>query len=153
MKYFVFSLFYICKKRLIRFNHNNFLCFLEEDLALWLKSIANQEGYSVEELEYNFVDSHTMANLNQEYLKHNTDTDILTFDYTESKVIKAESYISYQALKANAKSYRQTIENETLRLLSHGLLHCLGYNDKTSKQLEIMCSKEEECINLFHVKH
>ena len=76
---------------MIRFNHNKFLCFLEDDLALWLKSIANQEGYSVEELEYNFVDSHIMANLNQEYLKHNTDTDILTFDYTESKVIKAES--------------------------------------------------------------
>ena len=153
MKYFVFSLFYICKKRLIRFNHNKFLCFLEDDLALWLKSIANEEGYSVEELEYNFVDSHTMAKLNQEYLNHNTDTDILTFDYTEFKVIKAESYISCQALIDNAKSFGQTVENETLRLLSHGLLHCLGYSDKTIKQREIMFSKEEECINLFHVKH
>ena len=121
-------------------------------MAIWLKSIANQEGYSVEELEYNFVDSQTMAKLNQEYLNHNTDTDILTFDYTELKVIKAESYISCQALTANAKFFGQTVENETLRLLSHGLLHCLGYSDKTIKQREIMLSKEEECINLFHVK-
>ena len=62
-----FSLFYICKKNLIRFNHNKFLSLPEEDLVLWLNSIVEQEDYTVEELEYNFVDTDTMLSLNQEY--------------------------------------------------------------------------------------
>lgn len=138
---------------MIRFNHDKFLSLTEEDLALWLNSIVEQEGYIVEELEYNFVDADTMLSLNQEYLNHDTDTDIITFDYTESKAIKAEAYISCDALKKNAKLHAETIESESLRLLSHALLHCLGYNDKTNEQKELMRSKEEDCINLFHVKH
>lgn len=122
-------------------------------MALWLNSIVEHEGYIVEELEYNFVDADTMLSLNQEYLNHDTDTDIITFDYTESKAIKAEAYISCDALKKNAKLHAETIEGESLRLLSHALLHCLGYNDKTNEQKELMRSKEEDCINLFHVKH
>ena len=112
-----------------------------------------QEGYTVEELEYNFVDTDTMLSLNQEYLNNDTDTDIITFDYTESMAIKAEAYISCDALKKNAKIHAQTVESECLRLLSHALLHCLGYNDKTNEQINLMRSKEEACINLFHVKH
>lgn len=138
---------------MIRFNHNKFLSFPEEDLVFWLNSIVEQEGYTVDELEYNFVDSDTMLSLNKEYLNHEMDTDIITFDYTESKAIKAEAYISLDALKKNAKTYAQTVESESLRLLSHALLHCLGYNDKTNDQKELMRSKEEDCINLFHVKH
>jgi len=138
---------------LIRFNHYKFLALSEVDLVLWLNSITEQEGFTVEELEYNFVEADTMLSLNQEYLNHETDTDIITFDYTESKAIKAEVYISRDALKKNATIYAQTIENETLRLLCHSLLHCLGYNDKTNKQKELMRAKEEGCINLFHVKH
>ena len=126
---------------------------MEEDLTLWLNSIVEEEGYIVEELEYNFVDTETMLLLNQEYLNHDTDTDIITFDYTESKRIRAEAYISCDALKKNAKIFTQTIENETLRLLSHALFHCLGYNDKTNEQKKLMRSKEENCIILFHVNH
>ena len=122
-------------------------------MALWLNSIVEQEGYIVEELEYNFVDTDTMLSLNQEHLNHDTHTDIITFDYTESKSIKAEAFISCDALKKNAKIYAQTIESESLRLLSHALLHCLGYNDNTNEQKKLMRLKEEDCINLFHVKH
>ena len=138
---------------MIRFNHDKFLTLPEADLVFWLNSIVEQEVYTVEQLEYNFVNTAIMLSLNQEYLNHDTDTDIITFDYTESKAIKAESYISCDALKQNSQINTQSIENETLRLLSHALLHCLGYNDNTSEQKELMRSKEEDCINLFHVKH
>ena len=138
---------------MIRFVHDNFLTLSEADLAQWLKQIAAKEGYTVKELEYNFVDQDTMLSLNQKYLNHNTDTDIITFDYSETKEIKAEAYISCDALKKNAKKHAQTVDNECLRLLSHALLHCLGYKDKSAEQKEQMRSKEETCINLFHVKH
>ncbi len=138
---------------MIRFTHDDFLMFPETDLAHWLKTIAAEEGHTVDELEYNFVEADTLLNLNKEYLNHDTDTDIITFDYTQNKSIKAEVYISYEALKNNAKIHGQTLESELLRLLSHALLHCIGYNDKTIDEKDIMRDKEEDCINLFHVKH
>ncbi len=138
---------------MIRFTHDDFLMFPETDLAHWLKTIAAEEGHTVDELEYNFVEADTLLNLNKEYLNHDTDTDIITFDYTQDKSIKAEVYISYEALKNNAKIHGQTLESELLRLLSHALLHCIGYNDKTIDEKDIMRDKEEDCINLFHVKH
>ena len=137
---------------MIRFTHDDFLIFPETDLAHWLKTIAAEEGHTVDELEYNFVEADTLLNLNKEYLNHDTDTDIITFDYTQNKSIKAEVYISYEALKNNAKIHGQTLESELLRLLSHALLHCIGYNDKTIDEKDIMREKEEDCINLFHVK-
>ena len=138
---------------MIRFTHNNFLTLPEADLAQWLDRVAELEGYTVDELEYNFVDANTLSIINKEYLNHDTYTDIVTFDYTEKKAIKAEAYISCDALKENANKYRQSIENECLRLLSHGLLHCLGFKDKSTEEKVLMRSKEEGCINLFHVKH
>ena len=137
---------------MIRFTFVVFLIFPETDLAHWLKTIAAEEGHTVDELEYNFVEADTLLNLNKEYLNHDTYTDIITFDYTQNKSIKAEVYISYEALKNNAKTHGQTIESELLRLLSHALLHCIGYNDKTIDEKDIMREKEEDCINLFHVK-
>ncbi len=138
---------------MIRFTHKNFLMFQEADLAHWLKTIALREGYTVDELEYNFVDADTLFTLNKEYLNHDTDTDIITFDYSESKSIKAEVYISCDALRNNARIHSQTVESECLRLLTHALLHCLGYNDKTTDEKDRMRSKEESYMNLFHVKH
>tara|TARA_Y200000002_G_C22377231_1_gene535663 strand:+ start:86 stop:472 length:387 start_codon:yes stop_codon:yes gene_type:complete len=127
--------------------------FPEFELGQWLTAIAEEEGYTIEEVEYNFVGADKMLLLNQEYLNHDIHTDIITFDYTETKALRAEVYISYPALKKNAKSNSQTIENECLRLLSHAILHCLGYNDKSNDQKQHMRSKEDDCINLFHVKH
>ena len=127
--------------------------FAEEDLSLWLTTIAAQEGYTVDELEYNFVDADTLFTINKEYLNHDTDTDIITFDYSNSKSIEAEVYISYEALINNARTHSQTADRECLRLLSHALLHCLGYNDKIADEKEMMRLKEDECMNLFHVKH
>jgi rRNA maturation RNase YbeY len=127
--------------------------FQEADLVHWLKTIALREGYTVDELEYNFVDADTLFTLNKEYLNHDTDTDIITFDYSESKSIKAEVYISCDALRNNARIHSQTVESECLRLLTHALLHCLGYNDKTTDEKDRMRSKEESYMNLFHVKH
>ena len=138
---------------MVSFTHDDFLMFQEPDLVYWLSTIAEKEGYSLDQLEYNFVDAEALLSLNQKYLNHDTDTDIITFDYTETKGIQAEAFISCPALLQNAKLNGQTAENEVLRLLSHALLHCMGYNDKTAEQKEVMRLKEEECINLFHVKH
>ena len=111
-----------------------------------LIDFAADEGFKIEKLEYNFIDSEKMHSLNKDFLNHDTDTDIITFDYSKSKTIIAEVFISSEMMIKNASENTQSIENESFRLLSHGLLHCMGYKDNTGKEKEIMRKKEEEFI-------
>ena len=119
---------------------------LKEEAIKQLFFLAKSEGYKIDKLIYNFVDKDKMYALNTEYLKHKTDTDIITFDYSELKKIKAEVYISESLMIENAINNTQSVENELLRLLSHALLHCMGYTDKTKQEKSIMRKKEEEFI-------
>lgn len=151
MKLFVFSLFYICKK-VIRFFHKNFLTLDQNLLVEWLIEIAKKEGQVIKKLEYNFVKALTLGELNKKFLNHDTETDILTFDYSKDNQITAEAFVSCEALKENAKEFKQSIENETLRLISHALLHCAGYTDKDEDEKSLMRIKEDEYIEMFHVK-
>ena len=116
-------------------------------ISSMLLHFASSEGFEINNIEYNFVDSKKMLSLNKDYLSHTTDTDIITFDYSEKNIISAEVYISKDMLVENAKANSQTIENETVRLVSHALFHCLGHNDKSPAEKNIMRSKEEEFIS------
>ena len=107
---------------------------------------ANKSGFKIEKLEYNFVNLNAMRSLNVDFLNHDNHTDIITFDYSEEKNLIAEVYISLSMMRENAKKYNQSIDNECLRLISHGLFHCLGYKDKTPGEKAIMRKKEEEFI-------
>lgn len=109
-------------------------------------SFANKSGFKIKKLEYNFIDLNEMMSLNKSFLNHKSDTDVITFDYSENKTVIAEVYISLYMMKENSQKYNQSIENECLRLISHGLLHCLGYKDKLPEDKEVMRKKEEEFI-------
>ena len=115
---------------------------LDETIVLF----ANKSGFKIEKLEYNFVDLNAMRSLNVDFLNHDNHTDILTFDYSEEKNLIAEVYISLSMMKENAKKYNQSIENECIRLISHGLFHCLGYKDRTNNEKAAMRKMEEEFI-------
>ena len=107
---------------------------------------ANKSGFKIEKLEYNFVDLNAMRALNVDFLNHDNHTDILTFDYSEGKNLIAEVYISLPMMRENSKKYNQSIDNECLRLVSHGLFHCLGHKDKTPDEKAVMRKMEEEFI-------
>ena len=107
---------------------------------------ADKDGFKIKKLDYNFVDLKKMQSLNNTFLNHKNDTDIITFDYSEGKTIIAEVFISTVMMIDNAQKYMQSVENECIRLISHGLFHCLGYKDKSSEEKEIMRKKEEEFI-------
>ena len=87
-----------------------------------------------------------------EYLNHDTLTDIITFDYTNGKQISGDIFISTDRVAENAESFAVGFSNELLRVMSHGLLHLMGYGDKTEKESAIMRQKEEEKMQLFHVE-
>jgi len=109
-------------------------------------------GYSIEKLSYNFVSKQDLLKLNKKFLKHNTNTDVITFDYSLNKALKAEIFISMWAVEASAIELGQSIENEALRVISHGVLHCMGFKDKTANQIKTIREKEDEFIEMFHVK-
>ena len=108
---------------------------------------------TIQQLHYSFVSKERMLELNQIHLDHDTHTDIITFDYGESSSIVAEIYISSVQCEENAQLFNVSVENETLRLISHGFLHCIGYNDKNEQEKKQMSKEENHCIELFHVKH
>ena len=107
------------------------------------------KGYKLEIINFIFCDDEYLHNLNVEYLDHDTLTDIITFDYTEKGgPISGDIYISKERAKENAKTYGQTLGKEIQRLLVHGVLHLLGYKDKTKKDKILMTSKEDYYLSL-----
>ena len=92
-----------------------------------------------------------MHKINVEYLQHDTLTDIITFDYSEGKVLHSDIYISVERVKENAEVFKVPFQKELLRVLAHGLLHLCGYKDKTPEDSALMRNKEEEKMNLFTV--
>ncbi|MBR98685.1 MAG: rRNA maturation RNase YbeY [Flavobacteriaceae bacterium] len=137
---------------MIKFLGLDFIKISKPKLKASLCDLVEGKGYSIDRIVYNFISIKKIIQINKEFLSHSNETDIITFDYTENKKISAEVFISIATLKKNALQNSQSAENEAIRLVFHGLLHCLGYKDKTDKQKEIMRSKEDQLIKRFHVK-
>jgi probable rRNA maturation factor len=115
----------------------------------WLSLIASQEGKRIESLTYIFASDAFVGDLNERYLKHNAFTDILTFDYSEKGPIVGEIFISIPRVRENAMNFKQPFPHELRRVMAHGLLHILGYKDKTHGQIAQMRRKEEACLSLW----
>lgn len=126
---------------------------IQNELNAHLYSYVGALGYSIDQLTYNFVSKEKLLEINQQFLQHHTHTDIISFDYSKNKSLRAEFFISLWAVSQSAKESSQTIENETIRVIIHGLLHCLGYNDDTEMNKNEMRALEDKFIETFHVKH
>ena len=95
-------------------------------------------------LEINIVSSETMLGINKKYLNHNYNTDIITFDYSnERNNLDGEIFISVDDALENCKKYHVTLDNEILRLVTHGILHMAGYDDVTSAKRKRMKKVED----------
>ena len=115
----------------------------------WIKAIVEREGKTIGELNYIFCSDAVLHRINVEYLGHNTFTDIITFDSSEDGVvIEGDIYISTERVQENASKYKVTVDHEFHRVLIHGVLHLIGYSDKTPRQKKIMRKKEEACLSL-----
>jgi rRNA maturation RNase YbeY len=106
-----------------------------------LLSIIQKEKKKPGDINFIFCNDKFLLLLNKKFLKHNTLTDILTFQYSHDK-LSGDIFISIPRVKENAKKYRVTFENELLRVMIHGILHLCGYKDKTKSEKEEMRTKE-----------
>ena len=116
----------------------------------WLKLIAKEENYTIQDLNYIFCSDEYLYSINVEYLNHHTYTDIITFDNSESeKEIEGDIFISIDRVQENSEKLQVPLEDELSRVISHGLFHLMGYKDKKKEEAEKMRNKEEFAIKLF----
>ena len=115
----------------------------------WVKSILEKEGKIAGDISYVFCNDDYLLNLNEKYLKHDTLTDIITFDYSEKETLAGDIFISIERVTENAGSYNTTLDSELGRVMAHGVLHLSGYKDKTSEDRKMMRSKENYFLATF----
>ena len=144
---------YICKKNINIIVFYNIPDYLNIKLTQdSLQAFVSDYGYSIDKLSYNFISKDAMLALNIKHLNHSTHTDIISFDYSSKRTLRAEFFISPWAVSRSADEYSQSVVNEMLRVVSHGVLHCLGFKDKSDADKSLMRCEENKFINMFHVK-
>lgn len=134
------------------YSENNFELGDQARYSKWLERVILSEDKKLEEISYIFCDDEYLLNINQQYLDHDTYTDIITFDYCVGNILQADIYISTERVQENAESFKVNFDEELRRVLAHGILHLCGYKDKTELEAETMRRKEEEKMQLFHVE-
>ena len=109
---------------------------------IWLNNISKNEGKEIENLNFLFVDDKEILEYNKKYLQHESYTDIITFDNSLNNKIAGDIVISLERVNENAKYYQVSYNYELERVMAHGLLHLLGYNDKNKEEKIIIRKKE-----------
>jgi len=117
-------------------------------LRAWIEATIHEEGYQLEELNFILCSDAYLLTLNQQYLNHDTYTDVITFDNSEElKMIVGDVFISIERIQENARQFKGTIAGELSRVMVHGTLHLLGYKDKGKAAKKLMTQKEDFYLN------
>ncbi len=126
--------------------------FEESALKSWIATTIVSEDKKEGEIVFIICDDEYLLKINQDFLNHDTYTDIITFDNTVGNQLHAEIYISDERVSENAIDFGTSKEEEMRRVMIHGVLHLCGYKDKTEEEGALMRSKENEKLKLFHVE-
>lgn len=136
---------------MINFNYEtDFNLESEQQISTWISSTISKEEFKLEEINYVFCDDEYLHKLNVEFLKHDTLTDIISFDYSVGKIIQGDIFISIDRVKDNAQDFGVLFAEELHRVIIHGILHYCGYKDKTDAEVEVMRNKENYYLNLLN---
>ena len=120
-----------------------------KDISNWLKDVTIKEGKEIGELVYVFCNDDYLIEKNIQFLKHDTLTDVITFDYCNEGIISGDILISTERVKENALKYEVDFLTELHRVMVHGLLHLLGYKDKSESDTALMREKENYYLKLI----
>jgi len=134
------------------YSENNFRLSEERQYEEWLKEVISSEGKKIGEISFIFCDDEYLLEINQKYLDHDTYTDIISFDNSVGNILGGDIFISTERVMENAANFNVSFDEELKRVMVHGVLHFCGYRDKTSEEKEVMRSKEEEKMKMFHVE-
>ena len=115
----------------------------------WIKEVISLEGRQLSGLNYIFCSDGYLLSINQQYLNHKTFTDIITFDNSDGgEDVEGDIFISVERVRENAKKHRTDFDEELHRIVIHGVLHLLGYSDKSARAKSLMRKKEDAYLSL-----
>lgn len=112
----------------------------------WLNNVAFAEGKKIGQITVVFCSDEYLLQINRQFLKHNYYTDIITFDYCEGDTLNGDLLISIDCVRDNAEHYGCSFDEELHRVIVHGLLHLIGYDDHTAGEQKQMREKENEYL-------
>ena len=115
----------------------------------WVTKIVDNHGFIIGEINYIFCDDAYLHKLNVDFLHHDTLTDVISFDNTIGKLISGDIYISIERVVDNAKDYKVSFDEELHRVMIHGVLHYIGFKDKTVLEKKQMTDAEDEALMLL----
>jgi len=115
----------------------------------WLKQVISNEDKLVGDITYIFCNDDYLLKKNIQFLHHNTLTDVITFDYCKGNSVSGDIFISIERVKENSEDFKVDFLSELNRVLVHGLLHLLGYKDKTESEANLMRKKENYYLSKY----
>ena len=123
----------------------------KKHLRQWIHQVAVSYNKEIGNISFILCTDDYLLSLNQSYLHHDTYTDIITFDYTDGDKISGDIYISLERIQENAVSYAVSLDDELYRVMIHGILHLIGYNDDSVSAKKIMRDEENKNLQLLTV--
>lgn len=121
----------------------------ENDVQNWIKKVVSDKGFEVGEINYIFCDDAYLHKLNVEFLQHDTLTDIISFDNSLGRLINGDIFISVERVEDNAKDFKVFFDEELHRVLIHGVLHYMGFKDKSDDEKQEMRNLENNALSLL----
>ena len=115
----------------------------------WLNQVISNEDKEEGDITYIFCDDDYLLEKNIRFLNHNTLTDVITFDYCEGNSVSGDIFISIERVKENSEVFKVDFLTELNRVMVHGLLHLLGYKDKTERESNLMRKKENYYLSKY----
>jgi len=115
----------------------------------WLNQVISNEAKREGDITYIFCDDDYLLEKNIRFLNHNTLTDVITFDYCEGNSVSGDIFISIERVKENSEVFKVDFLTELNRVMVHGLLHLLGYKDKTERESNLMRKKENYYLSKY----
>ena len=122
----------------------------EESISNWVAVSIKRLRFREGDISVIFCSDDYLKQININYLNHDYYTDIITFDYSDNKIISGDLFVSIDRVKENAEINNENFNKEICRVIIHGILHLCGYKDKTSKEKEEMRKLEDSFLNLIH---
>ncbi len=135
-------------KQNVKFNLKN-----KRKIVNWIKEIAESHNITTGEISIIFVSDSDILEINKQYLNHNYFTDIITFDYSSKRTIEGDIFISVDTVNTNSVIFKSTFNEEILRVIIHGVLHLIGFKDKSDKEQKSMRMNEDLALEVFHKRN
>lgn len=123
----------------------------EEKISSWILSIIKNHTKELGDISYIFCSDNYLLKINKKYLNHDYYTDVITFNYCEENTVSGDIFISIDRIKENSENLGENFDQELNRVIAHGVLHLIGFNDKNEAEQKIMRNKEDECLNLLKI--